>query len=209
MAAFGAEVYANDIASASGKIVEELNKNYDFSYPLKFIEGDFLENNLPSDSFDFVVGKAFLHHLTLPLEKLFLKETSRLLKHNGEARFFEPAINSKLLDEVRWHVPVGGRPSKFNKTAFQKWKEEDPHPDRSLSSEHFKKMGKEFFKETEIIPIGTLERFRRIIRSPKFNKRYTKWALRNEKVLPTIINLPFARSQLIIYKKPVKSDSIV
>jgi len=207
MAAFGAEVYANDIASASGRIVCELNENYNFEYPIKFVEGDFLESNLPANSFDFVVGKAFLHHLTLPLEKLFLEKTSRLLKHDGEARFFEPAINSKFLDEIRWHVPVGGRPSKFNKAAFQKWKEEDPHPERSLSSDHFKTVGQEFFKETEIVPIGTLERFRRIIPGPKFNSRYTKWALRNEKFLPAIINLPFARSQLIIYKKPLKKNT--
>ena len=204
MAALGAEVYANDIASASGRIVHELNENFDFKYPIKFIEGDFLENKLASGRFDFIVGKAFLHHLTIPVERIFLEETARLLKKDGEARFFEPAINNKLFDELRWHVPVGERPSKFNKAAFQKWKKEDPHPDRSLSSEHFKTVGKEFFKEATIIPIGTLERFRRVIRYPKFNKRYTKWALRNEKFLPAVINLPFARSQLIIYKKPLK-----
>lgn len=204
MAALGADVFANDIASSSGEIVRKLNENFDFKYPIKFIEGDFLNNELAARSFDFIIGKAFLHHLTLPVESMFLKETARLLKKDGEARFFEPAINSRLLDELRWHVPVGGRPSKFNKTAFQKWKEEDPHPDRSLNSEHFKTAGKEFFKETEIILIGTLERFRRVIRYPKFNKRYTKWALRNEKFLPDIVNIPLARSQLIIYRNPSK-----
>jgi 2-polyprenyl-3-methyl-5-hydroxy-6-metoxy-1,4-benzoquinol methylase len=200
MAALGAEVYANDIASASGEIVRKLNENYTFKYPIIFVEGDFLENKLPSQSFDYVVGKAFLHHLTIPTEKLFLKETARLLKPDGEARFFEPAVNSKLLDEIRWHIPVKGRPSKFNRDAFDKWKEEDPHPDRSLSSKHFKKFGGKYFKGVEIISIGTLERFSRILSKSKFRVRYRHWAFKNEKYLPGFINNSFARSQLIIYK---------
>lgn len=202
MAALGAEVYANDIASASGEIIKKLNDNFSFKHPIKFVEGDFLKSDLPSNYFDFVIGKAFLHHLTIPIERLFLKETSRLLKHDGEARFFEPAVNSKFLDEIRWHIPVGDRPSKFNKTAFSKWKEEDPHPDRSFNSKHFKKAGEEFFEKTKIISIGTLERFRRIIPGKKFNSNYTKWALENEKYLPVNLNNTFARSQLIIYKQP-------
>ncbi|MBK5193729.1 MAG: class I SAM-dependent methyltransferase, partial [Flavobacteriaceae bacterium] len=54
MAALGAEVYANDIASASGEIVRKLNENYTFKHPIIFVEDDFLENNLTSQSFDFV-----------------------------------------------------------------------------------------------------------------------------------------------------------
>ena len=87
MAALGAEVYANDIASASGRIIQELNSKFAFKYPIKFIEGDFLENELAAAQFDFVIGKAFLHHLTVPIEQQFLKETARLLKSEGEARF--------------------------------------------------------------------------------------------------------------------------
>src|SRR5690606_22241227 len=111
-----------------------------FAIPIKFIKGDFLENFLPSSYFDFIVGKAFLHHLSLPIEKKFIKETARLLKCDGEARFFEPAVNSKLLDEIRWHIPVNNRPSKFRKNSFKKWREEDPHPERTFSSGHWKKV---------------------------------------------------------------------
>ena len=78
MAALGAEVYANDIADASGDIIRLLNENYTFEKPIVFVPGDFLENDLPSESFDFVIGKAFLHHLTLPVEEQFIKETCRL-----------------------------------------------------------------------------------------------------------------------------------
>ncbi|MCX2837473.1 class I SAM-dependent methyltransferase [Salinimicrobium sp. MT39] len=88
MAALGAEVYANDIADSSGRIIELLNENYEFKHPIKFISGDFIKNNLKGNQFDFVIGKAFLHHLEIPLEEKFLAETARLLISNGEARFF-------------------------------------------------------------------------------------------------------------------------
>ncbi len=200
MAGLGAEVYANDIADASGEIVRKLNENYTFDFPIKFVKGDFLKNELPSGSFDFVVGKAFLHHLTIPVEQQFLGETARLLKPNGEARFFEPAVNSKILDEIRWHIPIGGRPSKFKKTAFNKWKENDPHPDRSFSSNHWKKAGAEFFKEVEIIPVGTLERFSRLFGWGERRNKFKRWALKNEKRLPGTLNSFFTRSQLIVYR---------
>lgn len=203
MAALGAEVYANDIASSSGEIVRKLNEKIDFAYPIKFIEGDFLENDLPSNSFDFVVGKAFLHHLTLPVEELFLKESARLLKDDGQARFFEPAVNSLILDEIRWHIPVGKRPSKFNKSAFKKWKENDPHPDRSFSSKHWEAAGKKFFQEVEIIPVGTLERFSKLLSWGKKRNNFKKWALKNESNLPKFFNKPLTRSQLILYKQPL------
>ncbi len=203
MAALGAEVYANDIASNSGKIISEVNANYNFNFPIKFIEGDFLKNNLENDQFDFVIGKAFLHHLTIPLEKMFLKETARLLKPDGEARFFEPAVNSKFLDEIRWHISVGGRPSKFNKIAFAKWKESDPHPDRSFSSKHFEVAGKEFFKKTEITPVGAIERFSRLFKWGKKQNQFKRRALHIEKKLPFGISHTFARGQLIRYQKPL------
>lgn len=202
MAALGAEVYANDLAAASGEIVRQLNESFKFDFPIKFIEGDFLNNNLEEQSFDFVVGKAFLHHLTLPVELEFLKETARLLKTEGEAKFFEPAVNSMILDAIRWHVPVKGRPSKLNRKAFLIWKENDPHPDRSFSSDHWERIGKEFFEKVEIIPIGTLERFNRIISHRRTNIRFRKWALNAEKKIPRGLNRAFARSQLIIYRRP-------
>ena len=203
MAALGAEVYANDLASSSGEIVKLLNKNFNFRYPIKFVKGDFLKNDLPANSFDFIVGKAFLHHLTIPVERLFLKETARLLKKDGEARFFEPAVNNKILDEIRWYIPVGKRPSKFNKAAFKKWKNEDPHPERSLCSKHFNQAGKEFFSETIVTPIGSLERFRRMFSNNKLSAKYTRWALKNEKFLPENVNSSLARSQVISYKYPL------
>ncbi|UJH92531.1 class I SAM-dependent methyltransferase [Antarcticibacterium sp. 1MA-6-2] len=203
MAALGANVYANDIAASSGDIVKRVNENFEFNYPIKFVEGDFLKNELPAGSFDFVVGKAFLHHLTLPVEELFVKETARLLKDDGEARFFEPAVNSKLLDDLRWYIPVKGRPSKFNKRDFAKWKEEDPHPDRSFSSRHWEKLGHKFFSEVSTHPVGTLERFSRLMKWGKKREEFRRKALRAEVWLPAVLNRSFSRSQLIVYSKPL------
>lgn len=205
MAALGAEVFANDIAASSGNIINRINENHEFRSPIKFVEGDFLKNDLPGGTFDFVVGKAFLHHLTIPVEELFLKETVRLLKKEGEARFFEPAVNSKILDGIRWYIPVKGRPSKFNLSAFQKWKEEDPHPDRSFSSDHWNQAGSRFFEQVEIIPIGTLERFSRFFKWGSKKNCYKQWALKNEKHLPEKLNSSLARAQLIIYKRPTSN----
>src|SRR5690606_35580298 len=52
MAALGAEVYANDIASTSGDIVRKVNAGFKFEKSITFVEGDFLKNELPSNSFD-------------------------------------------------------------------------------------------------------------------------------------------------------------
>lgn len=203
MAALGARVYANELAPVSGEIIKKLNNSYDFKHSITFIGGDFLENSFESQSFDYIVGKAFLHHLTIPVEDQFLRETSRLLKANGEARFFEPAVNSKILDKIRWYLPMGQRPSKFNKVAFKRWKDKDPHPDRSLSSEHFDKAGRKYFNEVEIIPVGSLERFGRLMKWGETRNSFRKKALKAESYLPSFINRPLTRSQLIIYRKPI------
>jgi 2-polyprenyl-3-methyl-5-hydroxy-6-metoxy-1,4-benzoquinol methylase len=203
MAALGANVYANDISTSSGDIIKKVNSQFSFEYPVQFIEGDFLENELENNSFDFIIGKAFLHHLSLPLEQQFLKETARLLKNDGEARFFEPAVNNKVLDELRWLIPVKGRPSKFNRKAFSDWQLADPHPARSFSSKHFEESGKNHFKEVEILPVGTLERFSRFLKWGESRNRFKKWALANEKRIPITLNKSFARSQLIVFRKPL------
>ncbi|NJY63630.1 class I SAM-dependent methyltransferase [Salinimicrobium sp. CDJ15-81-2] len=200
MAALGAEVYANDIADSSGRIIKLLNENYKFKHSIKFIPGDFIENNLEGDQFDFVIGKAFLHHLEIPLEEKFLAETARLLKTDGEARFFEPAVNLKFMDELRWHIPVGNRPSKFQKEKFREWKMNDPHPDRSFSSKHFETAGRKFFKQVEVHPIGTLERFSRLYKWGEKQNKYKRWALKAEEKLPSGLNRSLSRSQLIVYR---------
>ena len=139
MAALGADVYANDIAQKSGEIITKLNSQYDFQYEIKFVNGDFLKSDLEKNQFDIVVGKAFVHHLTPQQEIEFTEKIVSILKSDGIVRYFEPAVNNKLLDELRWLTPVPGRPSKLQKTKFKKWKINDPHPDSHLIEYKFPK----------------------------------------------------------------------
>ncbi|XMO86584.1 class I SAM-dependent methyltransferase [Algibacter sp. AS12] len=204
LAALGAEVVANDISDYSNDIIEALNANYKFDYPIAFVKGDFTSHNISKDSFDMVIGKAFLHHLTLEHELEVVKKISKVLKPGGEARFFEPAINSGFLDQLRWAVPMNNRPSKlFSPKAFKQWEDSDPHPHRDNSSKHFKSLGLQFFDVTEIVPMGMLERFYRVLPfSTKNLRKYRRSALKLEKYAPKFIQHYGARSQTIIYKKP-------
>lgn len=204
LAALGAEVIANDISDYSGGIIDALNLNYKFKHNITFIKGDFTSHDLKKQSLDMVIGKAFLHHLTLEHELEVIKKISQVLKPNGEARFFEPAINSKFLDELRWAMPMNNRPSKlFSPKAFKNWEDSDPHPHRDNSSKHFKRLGHQFFNNTEITPMGMLERFYRILPfSTRTLRKYRRIALKLEKYAPKFIQYFGARSQTIIYKMP-------
>ena len=107
MAALGAEVVANDISQESERILKQAVARLGF-INVEAVSGNFADLHFPFDSFDFVVGKALLHHLTHDLEAQYLKKLALMLKVDGEARFFEPATNSLFLDKLRWMVPVPG-----------------------------------------------------------------------------------------------------
>ncbi len=203
MAALGAEVYANDISQKSGEIIKKLNANYKFESKIEFIEGDFLKSEITNDFYDIVIGKAFVHHLTHEQEIEFTEKIVSILKPNGIVRYFEPAVNNKFLDSLRWLTPVPGRPSKIQTKKFEKWKINDPHPERDNSSKHYEKIGKEYFKETKIVPIGSIERFHRIL-PKKYSRKFRRFAFRLEKKLPYSLNLSLTRSHLIEYKQPKK-----
>ena len=200
MALLGGDVIANDISGATELIINEINNQ--IGTRVRPLTGDFRLMEFEAGSFDFIVGKAFLHHLTHDLENEYLYKVSMLLKEEGEARFFEPAMNSKSLDRIRWLIPVPGRPSVLNKMAFQVWKENDPHPLRDNSSQHFQEVGKLYFDEINIILIGSIERFCRLLPAGKINRIFRRWAHRIETTLPMWFRYPAARSQLIIFREP-------
>ncbi len=201
MAGLGAEVTANDIADKSGEIIAKINAAKLTEQPITYIQGDFLKQEFPPGTFDLVVGKAFAHHLTHEQEAAFYKKIARILKPEGEVRFVEPAVNSKVLDTLRWMVPVPGRPSSLQPVKFTAWKNTDPHPDRSNSSNHYKKMGLQYFKEVEIIPIGFIERFNRLFPKSKTNREFRKKAYVWEARFPMWLQRRFARAQTIIFRK--------
>lgn len=43
--------------------------------------------------FDIIVGKGFVQHLTNEQEMAFAETNVRILKPNGQTRYFEPAVN--------------------------------------------------------------------------------------------------------------------
>ena len=202
MAALGAEVTAIDISEESAKIVRLLSQALELSTRITAYSGDFRKMWFAPRSFDFVVGKAFLHHLVYELEEEILSKVSDVLKPEGEARFVEPAVNSKLLDQIRWLIPVSGRPSVLQKKAFYNWKKHDVHPERNNSSDHYRRLARRYFQEVEIIPYGGIERCYRFFPNGALTRKFRRWAFRIEKKLPPSFNMRIARCQTIICHKP-------
>jgi len=201
MAALGANVTANDISHESEKIIRESATALQLDN-IKAVSGDFADLPFDNNSFDFIVGKAFLHHLNHETEDIYLRKVAGLLKPTGEARFFEPATNSQFLDDLRWMIPVPGRPSSLNHKAFAEYKNQDPHPKRDNSSEHYIRCGRRYFGDASITYVGSIERLCRLLPPGEFNRSYRRWAHRAEVRLPKWFRHRAARSQLIIYSRP-------
>ncbi|MGE0757693.1 MAG: class I SAM-dependent methyltransferase [Pirellulaceae bacterium] len=201
MASLGAHVVANEISAESMRIVTEAAATLNLSN-VETLLGDFGELSIEERAFDFVVGKAILHHLTHDIEEAYVGKITRILKPTGEARFFEPAVNSRVLDAIRWLVPVPGRPSMLSRKAFAAWKAADPHPDRDNSSAHYRRLGNKYFDKVDIEPIGSLERLCRWMPRKGWSRAYRRWAHRVEVRLPQTFRNFAARSQLIEYRLP-------
>ncbi len=200
MARLGAQVTAIEIAEPAVHTLQSMADR--LRLPVSAVHGDFLSKDL--SRFDFIVGKAFLHHLDHETERAFLRRIAAVLKKSGEARFQEPAVNSGALDTIRWVIPVPGRPSILSRAAFQRWKDADPHPERDQSSSHYERAGKEYFGNVKVFSFGALERFRRFFHDRSTAERYAAWALRTEpKVLPSGLARLLARSQTIILSRPL------
>ena len=203
MAYFGAEVVAVDISDESARVVNETAQAIDaVGDRVTAIAGDFTQLPFKRHSFDCIVGKAFLHHLTHELESEYLARAAELLRSDGEARFFEPAVNSRTLDRLRWLLPISGRPSSLQRAAFQKWKETDPHPDRDNSTKAYLETAANYFDDTQAYHLGSIERIHKLLPGGSLNRRYRRWAHRVDAKLPNPIRLWLARSQLLVYRGP-------
>lgn len=202
MATLGAEVVAVDISLRSTDILRVASQELGIAERLEAIVGDFATLPFPAASFDFIVGKAFLHHLTDEQEASYLSKAAQVLRKAGEARFVEPAVNSRVLDAIRWIVPAPGRPSVLNRTAFAAYAAVDAHPRRDNSSRHFLSVGLRHFEEVEIVPIGGIERLQRLLPRGEVNRRFRRWAFRFERLLPYNVRWVTARTQTIKMRRP-------
>jgi 2-polyprenyl-3-methyl-5-hydroxy-6-metoxy-1,4-benzoquinol methylase len=203
MAGLGASVVAIDISAESQRIIQRASARLGLAN-VRAIAGDFAQIPFDAKSFDFVVGKSILHHLTHKLEREYLMKAASLLKSDGEARFLEPAVNSKTLDALRFLVPVPGRPSILNRLAFATWKKhnEEEHPIRDNSAAHYLQIGKTFFDSVQITPLGSIERLERFLPPGATTDRFRKWAIRVDANLPVWFRHFAARAQAIIYRQP-------
>jgi ubiquinone/menaquinone biosynthesis C-methylase UbiE len=205
MAALGAaRVVAVDISQETTNLIHTAAERLGMSSKVDALTGDFEQLHFEPQSFDFVVGMAFLHHLTHDREDRYLSKVSRILQPMGEARFVEPASNSALLESIRLGFPVRGRPSKLNTRAFELWQQEDPHPTRDNSSMHYQTVCQRYFKEIEILPLGALERLQRFLPwgSGFVNFHFRHLAFQLERLIPFCLHMKVARSQIILLRGP-------
>lgn len=201
MAALGADVVAVDIAAESARVIRDVASRIRLSGEVEALTGDLADMDFASGGFDYVVGKAFLHHLTHEQEDAYLRAVSKVLRPYGEARFFEPAQNSEALDWLRWTIPVPGRPSSLNRGAFREWRARDPHPERDNSSAHYRRVAERYFRDVEILPLGGIERLHRVL--PRLgNRAFRRLAFRLEAAVPRPIQLRIARSQTLLLRQP-------
>lgn len=199
MARHGAEVVAFEISPVACQRLEEAARLAGLRITTS--AADFLDAALPE--FDFVVGKAFLHHLPRDVEDRYLAKIAALLAPGGEARFVEPAVNSAMLDRLRWLVPVPGRPSALQREKFREWQERDPHPDRPFSSRHFREAGRRHFDDVQVDAFGGLKRVERFFRNQKLRDAVGRICLRLERrLLPRSVGAAIARTQAIILRGP-------
>lgn len=202
MAAFGAHVVAVELSPVGADRIRANAELGQVSDRVEVIAADATDFSIDVQPFDFVVGKAFLHHLTHEEEASCLRAVARHLRPEGEARFLEPCVNSHLLDRLRWLIPVPGRPSILQRKKFEAYKLEDPHPERDNSSGHYRRAGLQCFEEVNVLPLGGLQRLQRFIPKGPLFRRYATLALKAEKLLPMSLQMAIARSQTIIMRRP-------
>jgi len=208
MAALGARVTAVDISEVTPHIITDAAARLGLAANITALAGDFAEMTFPRDSFDFVVGKAFLHHLTHEVEDRYLRNSAAVLRATGEARFTEPAVNSRMLDAIRWMVPVPGRPSRLSARAWARYKAEDPHPERDNSSRHYRDAGLRYFEHAETIPLGGLHRLYRLLPNGDFNRSFRRAAFRAERLLPQPVRSKIAEGQVVILRHPRRRGAV-
>lgn len=202
MAQLGAHVTTIDIAEHSETLISAAANLLGMGSRVCAITTDVCTCEFPERSFDFVIGKGFLHHLTHEQEDICLKKVARWV--TLEARFFENAENNPFIDKLRWYIPMPRRPSCLHKKAFAAYKQVNrTHPSRYNSCRHYLRVGKQYFDDVRIMPVGGLERFHRIFPpGSALELSFRRAALRLEDNLPDCFHLRIARCQTLILRKP-------
>ena len=176
LASLGADVTALDISEMNINITSLRAKRNNLR--LRTVVADVCNTYLQNASFDIIVGKALIHHLTEYEEQKLYHEVFRLLRPNGIAIFHESLQNSALLEFLRTLIPVNQkndpRPSRLSKS----WKEyiqNDPHPDRPNTSKHYRNILNsiqcDYKINIDIMELGIFSRLDRLTS----NTRIRRW----------------------------------
>lgn len=200
MSHFGALVTAHDISPKSTDLISKLATALNFQVSTYY--HSLTQLPVDSRSFDFVVGKSILHHLTHELEEQYYQKIATLLNDKGCARFVEPAHNLPLLRKMLLVFPSGGRPSILKRQAYKTFKKNDPHPERDNSSKHYRAMASRFFHQVEIRPFGIEQSimafFPKAFRGRKLERALHKML----SILPFWFHLKLAKVQVILCAQP-------
>jgi len=160
----GARVTGVDIGPdliESAKVLAEINH-----VDCEFHSADVVDLPFDTNSYQLVVGKAVLHHLSQSDLKGTVEETHRVLDESGVAIFYEPVENSRIFDFIQDLFPAGirssgnHRPSMLQGRAWAKYVE--TIDDRPLTTRELVSAGKPFRMVT-IRPYGFLIRLKSLL----------------------------------------------
>ena len=103
----GAEVWAFDISDEAVKKTIAMVENLNLQHRVHVDQMPAESLSYDSDSFDYVVGTAILHHTDFNAS---IKEIHRVLKKEGKAYFMEPLGHNFLLNWYRKKTPYSRSP---------------------------------------------------------------------------------------------------
>jgi len=167
----GASVVGVDVGEdlvRLGRRVAELN-NVDCEFVCASID----DLGLDDQSFDFVVGNAILHHLSVEGVVDSIREVKRVLKPGGKAMFFEPIENSKIFDFIQNLFPAGVPGTRIYRPSIlrrQLWRDYlNRSDDRPMTNkELINARGK--FEGVEFTYYGLVIRLYRLFRNSTFRR---------------------------------------
>jgi 2-polyprenyl-3-methyl-5-hydroxy-6-metoxy-1,4-benzoquinol methylase len=172
MVALGAaHVTTTEIVEDAHEMINQVAAQVGYENQIDCHIGDFLTMDLgPAHSYDVVMLREVLHHIPTKIEDQFIARTAHYLAPGGMTRLKDPAVNSKLLDELRWAVPTPGRPSKVLQPAkFAAWREDDEHPIRDDSTKHYAEIMQRHYGRVDYYVRGTIARLHRLVDSDRYH----------------------------------------
>ena len=208
MLALGAaHVTTTEITDDAKGLMKHLGTELGYADRLDVRIGDFLEMDLGAPhSYDIVMLREVLHHIPTEIEDEFVGRTAHFLRPDGMARFKDPAVNSRVLDELRWAVPTPGRPSKLlSRAKFKAWRAADPHPIRDDSTKHYLEIMRRHYGRVDAHVLGSIARFHRLVDSEKYHEAaYRRLSLMDARV-PQRVQLILGNTQRLSCYQPIST----